>query len=112
AEPPHPAPEPPRPLPEHAVAASAYSPEAMSAEPVTSNDPFASLPRIRPFTEFELEPIEAASSQMSPAAGRHTTGGAAGAADAAQRPGGRRRREDADGDDVLSRILERERQAR
>jgi hypothetical protein len=93
-----------------------------AAEPARSADPFADLPRLRPFTEFELDPIEdtpepenhagrgrrdSLDQAPNPSSGRHA------GSDEPIRPtragGGRRRHEAADdGDDVLARILARE----
>jgi hypothetical protein len=95
----------------------------VSVQPAAAaSDPFAALPRITPFTDFELDPIETT-------AGRHgaqdTPGPEdviAGSAPGEQRNrarhaqsqhggadgGGRRRSESADGNEVLARILRRE----
>jgi hypothetical protein len=93
------------------------------AEPVTpipgslNADIFASMPRLKPFTDFELEPVDRPveaderqetgdqAAEAKPG-GRHSTpqvesGG--------QRTGGRRHRSDDSGNDMLARILERER---
>jgi hypothetical protein len=70
-------------------------------------DPFASMPRIRPFTDFELEPVDPTGAPLPPgppAGGRH-----AGSEDLPRRTGGRRRRDTDDEDDMLARILQRER---
>lgn len=80
------------------------APAAAGPDP---NDPFASLPRIRPFTDFDLDPVEAAATATShgeqPAT--HVDNG-----DSPSEGGGRRRRaENDEGDDVLARILQRER---
>jgi hypothetical protein len=54
-----------------------------------SSDPFASMPRIRPFTDFELDPVPSAPADDP---GRHS----------------RRHRADDGGSDVLAKILARE----
>jgi hypothetical protein len=106
------------------------------AEPILSDDPFASMPRLRPFTDFELDPIEteaddpyagrrrqnggasvangsepaapSSSEPVAPNGGRHTNASADTPGSGAKSTGGRRRRA-ADGeDDVLARILSRE----
>lgn len=102
---------------EPAKAEPAKAEPAEKAEPAakaaaSSADPFAALPRLTPFTEFELDPIPPtppAPPRPPPAdtaaarAGRH----ASGSNDAPSR--GRRHRADDDGgDDVLARILARE----
>jgi len=79
-----------------------------------NDDPFASLPRIRPFTEFELEPSRSVGisifDEPEPgtvpvtAGGRHSSDVAA----EAHPSGGRRRRESDDDNNVLSQILQRE----
>ena len=94
---------------------------ATAPEPARSADPFADLPRLRPFTEFELDPIEDASEPANYAGrrrdcvdqppnssfGRHA--GSDEPVDPIRAGGGRRRHEAADdGDDVLARILARE----
>jgi hypothetical protein len=71
--------------------------EAVTAAARAGADPFAGLPRLTPFTEFPLEPISA-SEQSAP----DDNGGAESA-------GHRHRADDEDGDDVLARILARER---
>jgi hypothetical protein len=95
---------------------------APAPEPVRSADPFADLPRLRPFTEFELDPIgdvpepanytgrgrrDSVDQAPDASPGRHS------GSDEPIRPtrggGGRRRHQAADdGDDVLARILARE----
>jgi hypothetical protein len=98
-------------------------PAPVSREVQSAEDPFASMPRIRPFTDFPLdeqdEPISApeddyagkrrqngeTTASFSPA-GRHAGGEADWAT--ASPNGGRRRRESSDEDDVLAKILERE----
>jgi hypothetical protein len=98
-------------------------PAPVPREVKSVEDPFASMPRIRPFTDFPLdeedEPISApgddyagrrrqngeTSAPFSPA-GRHAGGEADWAT--ASPTGGRRRRESNDEDDVLAQILERE----
>ena len=114
-----PAPPPPSTPAEPSTPAASPAPAAPVADFGAEGDPFASLPRIRPFTEFDLEPVE----PVEPApvhdySGRRRSAGEPDASDetpAAQPApsgGGRRRRADDDesGDDLLSRILERERQ--
>jgi hypothetical protein len=75
-------------------------------EPIGEGDPFAGMPRIRPFTDFSLD------RPAAPVLGKHSA-----PAEQAWRvrnredrpsPGGRRRRE-SDEDDTLARILQRER---
>ncbi|HJQ41522.1 MAG TPA: DUF6779 domain-containing protein [Jatrophihabitantaceae bacterium] len=128
AEAPLPPPPPPAPAPAMPVAEAepAPAPTAPAAEPAAApagftpaDDPFASLPRIRPFTEFDLDPIEPY--EPPPAndyAGRRRSGGEPPATRTETdegpqpTPGGRRRRatdDDGGGDDLLSQILERER---
>ncbi len=103
-----PAPEPARIEPEPEPVAQAPEPEPEPVAPAAAqvpSDPFASMPRIRPFTDFELDPIPAANGEHNdePAdrSGRH-----AGGDDASSR--GRRHRADDDDNDVLARILARE----
>ena len=114
---PIPQPEPPLSRPEvpaaHAAAHASHAEEQFwpwsagaAAEP-EAGDPFASMPRIRPFTDFELEPADTTAGPLPPgppAGGRH-----AGAEGEQRRAGGRRRRESDAEDDMLSRILQRER---
>jgi hypothetical protein len=71
------------------------------AESAGGADPFASMPRIRPFTDFELEPAGGPANRPS----RRSSGEAGEPA----RSGGRRRRDSDDDNDVLARILQRER---
>jgi hypothetical protein len=94
------------------------APAPAQASRGAESEPFAGLPRITPFTEFELDPID------GPPQGRHGAhdpdGAAAASATDAQPSharhaepqhgdgGGRRRRESAEGHDVLARILRRE----
>jgi hypothetical protein len=99
----------PEPAPEPEVASVAEPEPAPAApEPQQPVDPFASMPRIRPFTDFELDPIPsapvAANGDDAPdRGGRHATG------DGAPTRSGRRHRADGDdGNDVLARILARE----
>jgi hypothetical protein len=137
---PQPAPEPaaaapepalPKPAPEPAADPAgepAAAPVAAATEP--PEDPFAGLPRIRPFTEFDLDPIEPAAAPSSPQqtasrAGRTAPGlRHAATADeppaAAPPPAGRRaaaastprrhrRAEDSDaGQELLAKLLARE----
>jgi hypothetical protein len=113
---PAPAAEPQQPL-------TPLQPAPVSREVQSAEDPFASMPRIRPFTDFPLdeqdEPISApeddyagrrrqngeTTASFSPA-GRHAGGEADWAT--ASPNGGRRRRESSDEEDVLAKILERE----
>jgi hypothetical protein len=95
------------------------------ASPVTPTpgadgaDIFASMPRITPFTDFDLDPVERTVQTWSPGSspaedaadeprrqGRHSTpeGGSS-----EPHSGGRRHRSDDSGNDTLARILERER---
>ncbi|MBE7187048.1 cell envelope integrity protein TolA [Jatrophihabitans endophyticus] len=91
-----------------------------------SADPFASLPRITPFTDFELDPVETASDAESAGdessytgrrrangadaddTGRHSRHTTTNGHDTAE-PSGRRRRDDHDQDglDLLSQLLSR-----
>jgi hypothetical protein len=88
------------------------APEAAApplSAPVTY-DPFSDMPRIRPFTDFELDATDrpaAPSWQPGPLPGepgRHFNGGAE-----SPSQGGRRRRADDSDNDVLAQILARER---
>ena len=104
-----------------AVSAAAPEPEPDLLRPLLSEDPFASLPRIRPFTDFELDPIDD-TPEESGYAGRRRQDRGDGAPELS--PGrhagsdqptgqatdshGRRRREGSASDDVLARILARE----
>jgi hypothetical protein len=115
---PEPEPEPvavePEPEPAPAVAAVEPEPAPPAAsvigflrkpEPAAakSGDPFASMPRIRPFTDFELDPIPASNGEP-PA--EHPARHASGGDDTASQS--RRHRAEDGTDDVLARILERE----
>jgi hypothetical protein len=91
--------------PEPAPVAAEPAPEPA---PVASSDPFASMPRIRPFTDFELDPTPVAAAN-----GEHGDGGADRSArhatgDGDTPPRRRRHRADDDNNDVLARILARE----
>ena len=105
-------------------------------EPALSSDPFASLPRLRPFTDFELDPIEpeaddpysgrrrqngaaspangsepaapSSSEPVAPNSGRHTNANGDAPGQSTRSAGGRRRRAADGDDDVLARILSRE----
>lgn len=85
-------------------------PVSVAAGRSWSGDPFASMPRITPFTDFELDgvpsapavPVDGAAALR---AGRHSGG----SEDAAAPRAGRRRRSGDGTDDVLARILARER---
>jgi outer membrane biosynthesis protein TonB len=105
-----------RPAPEPApVVQRAAEPKSQPApEPVVerapepaapSADPFASLPRIRPFTDFELDPIPAPveSDEIAAHPGRHAS-----SADQPAARGRRHRADDDDPNDMLARILARE----
>jgi len=95
--------------------APAAQPTVPPAQPGDA-EPFAGLPRITPFTEFPLDPIEPEPQ------GRHgvpDSDGPGGTDDGQPRPrhaeprhgdsgAGRRRRESPEGHDVLARILRRE----
>jgi hypothetical protein len=106
------APEPAAPAPPVAAEpepAPPVAPEpAPEPVPVASSDPFASMPRIRPFTDFELDPTPVAAANGehgddgADRSARHATG-----EDAASSRG-RRHRADDDNNDVLARILARE----
>ena len=70
-------------------------------------DPFAAMPRIRPFTDFQLDsapPEPHRTTAVPPRTGRHS----AGSDEPVRNGGGRRHRVDGDGNDVLSRILARD----
>jgi hypothetical protein len=103
---PAPAPEASRPSPSPAPAPAENE---EPAAPATDErvDTLSGLPRIQPFTDFELDPIEDESTYTGrrrrredgePLGGRHA------------RPDGpgRRHREESDGDDLLARLLARE----
>jgi hypothetical protein len=91
--------------------------------PIPGTDIFASMPRITPFTDFELEPVDAPgeasvvtpSSSWSPGTGTPAEprrGGRHSSPDEepdGARSGGRRHRSDDSPNDILARILERER---
>jgi hypothetical protein len=109
------------PAPEPPAGRSPAAERAPAPEPARSADPFADLPRLRPFTEFELDPIEDVSEPANDAGRRRDSvdqapnalSGRHAGSDEPVRPtragGGRRRHEAADdGDDVLARILARE----
>jgi hypothetical protein len=74
----------------------------------TPADPFAALPRIRPFSEVDLDPAPEPhrTTAVPPRTGRHATS----SEEPVPNGGGRRHRVDGDGNDVLSRILARESQ--
>lgn len=86
------------------------SPAPSASPPRSSDDPFASMPRIRPFTDFELEPVERVAANGSTTAtgsdraAQHATPDA----DGTSGRGRRHRSEDDSGDDVLARVLARE----
>jgi hypothetical protein len=132
ATPPAPAaPLPPAPVapPPVAPVRQQTTPLPRMAEPILSGDPFASMPRLRPFTDFELDPTEVTaepddgygasrghegavarvnggSEPTASNSGRHTN--VNGDANGASTGGRRRRAADSGGDDVLARILSRE----
>jgi hypothetical protein len=102
---PAPAAESPRPSP--APAAPDAGPQAAPKPPDARVDTLSGLPRIEPFTAFELDPIEDESAYTGrrrrredgePLAGRHTRSEAP----------GRRHRDDDDQNDLLARLLARE----
>jgi hypothetical protein len=120
-----PEPEAPTPAAPPATAPEQNTPPAPVAAFGVGNDPFASLPRIRPFTEFDLDPIEPIEPapandyagrrrSVDEAQGRDADPAADSTAGSVEKapeppPGGRRRREaDDEGDDLLARILQRE----
>lgn len=106
-------PAPPAPSAPFVPASDSLARSRPSAPP---NDDFAALPRIRPFTDFELDPVEDEPSYTGrrrrvedPAAsGRHAEPEAPLPTPAAAESQ-RRRRADADGDDLLARLLARDR---
>jgi hypothetical protein len=111
AQEPEPEPEPAAPAP---VAAPAAKPVA---EP--SGDPFEAMPRISPFTDFDLDNREEHGSDPAYAGRRRRNGetpvpvpGGRHAGEesdwASARPGGGRRHREEDGEDILARILQRE----
>jgi hypothetical protein len=53
------------------------SPLPRMPEPIMSNDPFASMPRLRPFTDFELDPVDAQPEDVDPYSGRSRQNGVA-----------------------------------
>jgi hypothetical protein len=79
-------------------------PQQPSAGVSPPSDEFAGLPRLRPFTDFELDPIEPAAPSYSGRRRADEPVGRHGAHD--DEPGGRRRSDD--GHDVLAQILQRE----
>jgi hypothetical protein len=117
------APVQPAPAVESLPPLTSLQPAPVPREVKSAEDPFASMPRIKPFTDFPLdeqdEPIAAPEDDyagrrrqngetavsFSPS-GRHAGGEADWAT--ATPNGGRRRRESSDEDDVLAKILERE----
>ena len=117
------APVPPSPVLPSPVLPSPVLPSPVLPSPVSAagGDPFASLPRLHPFTDFELAPIQSAPDEDA-YAGRRRHGNTDTDTDAdtdepstarhgsvatAGRAGRRRRSSDTD-DDVLARILLRE----
>jgi hypothetical protein len=104
-------PEPQRPSPAPEASRPAPSPAPDTREAVTlplrSDDPFSGLPRIEPFTDFALEPVESVPAYT----GRRRRSDGAGADagdDQAEERRGRRHRDDEDGHDLLARLLARE----
>jgi hypothetical protein len=84
----------------------------LPATPRPASDEFAGLPRIRPFTEFELDPIEPAASDDAAYTGRRRRAdeaepGAAQHTDDDETGRRHRRAEDSE-DDLLARLLARE----
>jgi hypothetical protein len=96
--------------------AQSVQPSQSVQQPAADAEPFAGLPRITPFTEFALDPIEPETQGRHGAHDSH--GGVAGGEPPDQGrhaepqhgdgDGGRRRRESPEGHDVLARILRRE----
>ncbi|MDT4891883.1 MAG: hypothetical protein QOE97_918 [Pseudonocardiales bacterium] len=89
--------------------AAAASPPAARPSPATP-DPFAELPRLKPFTEFDLDPVDVGGTGALPEIPAQSP-------DPAERNdsesgGGRRRRDSDEGHDILSQILQREGQHR
>jgi hypothetical protein len=111
---PTPAASPPAQAPVTATPAPAQSPPprpqptAPAPQPTSAADEFASLPRLRPFTDFELDPVESSYTGRrrrtedveSGEAGRHARNGE-------EAPRRHRRAEDSE-DDLLARLLARE----
>lgn len=105
---------------------AAEQPEPQQQSAANGGDFFAELPRLRPFTDFELDPIPSSSAGSDgpaepgedeppmltprrPESGRAATGRHGRSDDADRHSGGGRRRRAADDDDnVLARILARE----
>jgi hypothetical protein len=89
----------PEPVPE-----PVREPVSVASSGSAAADPFASMPRITPFTDFELDPIPAAGigDEVAARAGRHASASDDGPAR------GHRHRADDGGEDVLARILARE----
>jgi hypothetical protein len=90
------------------AAAGAQSPEAPRPAPAQPAEGFADLPRIRPFTDFELDPV----GEPNPYTGRRRrvedNEAAYGRHARDAEPAGRRhRREDGEEDDLLARLLAR-----
>ena len=112
------APDPgPQPVPAQQPAPPAAAPRPTpdpAPQAAASVDPFASMPRITPFTDFELDVIERPPSQSwgsesAAGAGAGLSGRHATVSDpVADGAGGRRRRADDSENDVLARILARE----
>jgi hypothetical protein len=101
----------PAPRPQPAAAEPIVLPLQPSAPP--AGDEFAGLPRIRPFTDFELDPAESVDEDDSAYTGRRRRGEEFDAesgrhASEADGPGRRHRRGEDNGDDLLARLLARE----
>lgn len=94
-------PDPPQPDPPHPI------PGVVTVQRADlPRDTFAGLPRLRPFTDFELDPIEPDEPSYSGRRRADDPAGPRGRHGAEEPAGGRRRAED--GHDVLARILRRE----
>jgi hypothetical protein len=81
-----------------------------AAEPApAASDPFSALPRIQPFTDFDLDPADAAGAAGNggPAPGEAAAQSSA-TSNGDEARAGRRRRDSDEGHDILSQILQRE----
>ena len=96
AEPPRPAPAPP----------SASDPDVAPADELV--DTLSGLPRIEPFTAFELDPIEEQQPDYTGRRRRREDGEPLGGRHARPDGPGRRHRDEGDQDDLLARLLARE----
>jgi hypothetical protein len=100
----------PRPQP----APVAPEPVVLPLAPSPRPDDFADLPRIRPFTDFELDPVEVKVLEDAAYTGRRRRGDDEEDADAGRHASDgddvarRHRRADEDGDDLLARLIARE----